>query len=379
MSLFFWYGVWLIALLWLFYTYAGYPLGMVLLSRWKAKQSRRDPSKIVHVSIVLAVRNEQQQVKAKIDNLMSLDYPAEWVELILIDDGSTDETYARMVEAAEIYKERRMVVLSLPESAGKTVALNRAVLQAQGELLLFCDARQRVDRNALRVLVAVFADEQVGAASGELVLETEHGPGLYWRYERAIRDAEGQYDSVIGVSGALYMIRRDLFQPFPEGLILDDVWMPMQIAMRGYRVLFVAGAMAFDREASIDREFQRKTRTLTGNFQLLAIMPRLLSPWHNRLFWSFFSHKIMRLLCPYALLLLAIANGVIVFRESILFSVATGSMLGQIGLYALAGLEPWLPGVLRKMARVMRTFVVLNWAAVIGFKRFLSRDFRWTR
>lgn len=330
------------------------------------------------VSVVLAAHNEEGCIEEKIHNLMSLDYPGEQLEVVVVDDASTDQTVSRIQAAQSAYPNRRMVLVSLPEASGKTVALNAGVLRTQGEFLLFCDARQRIDVGAARALVAVFADETVGAASGELYLEGDQGPGLYWRYERAIRYAESQRDSVIGATGALYMVRRSLFQSFPAGLILDDVWMPMQIAMHGYRVLFVPEAKVFDKEAAIDREFHRKTRTLAGNFQLIAAMPQLLSPWHNRLFWSFYSHKVMRLICPYALVCLFLSNMFLLLEADPGF-VWWLNMGGQVGFYSVAVLEPMLPGRFAKLSRIVRTFVVLNWAAVVGFKRFLLGDFRWTR
>jgi hypothetical protein len=241
---------------------------------------------------------------------------------------------------------------------------------------LFCDARQKIARDAVNILSSVFADPQVGAASGELMIESEKGPGLYWRYERAIRQAEGQFDSTIGTTGALYMIRRSLFRTFPPNLILDDVWLPMQIALQGHRILFVSEAKVYDCEVAIDREFQRKTRTLAGNFQLLETLPRLISPFHNRLFWQFFSHKICRLLCPYALFTVLFANAGLLLYSASWFWWAC--FVTQCAFYGLAAVGARSTANSWRIAKIAHTFIVLNWAAVIGLKRYIMRDFRWT-
>lgn len=373
-----WITVWVLALGVLVYTYIGYPVLIIWLARRRPKPVHKEPNAQRTITIILAVHDEQNTIEAKINNIVALDYPDSLVEVVVVDDGSTDNTSTILQECVARFPNRVIKVVTQTEAKGKAVALARGVEESTGELLLFCDARQRIAPEAALELVATFADESVGAASGELVLDSAEGAGLYWLYERAIRMAEGQHDSVIGVTGALYMIRKDLYEAFPPNIILDDVWQPMQIALRGYRVLFVPTAKVFDQEAKLEREFQRKTRTLAGNFQLMAVMPELLSPRRNRLFGAFLSHKVMRLLCPYALLLLWVST-LFLLNVSAFSWLWWTSFVGQAVFYVLAGLTLLTSRDWGRLARVAGTFVVLNWAAVMGFIRFLRGDFRWTR
>jgi poly-beta-1,6-N-acetyl-D-glucosamine synthase len=180
---------------------------------------------------------------------------------------------------------------------------------------VFADARQTFARSALRALVANFSDPGVGAVSGELILldeqgrEAADGVGLYWRYEKWLRAMESGIHSMMGATGAIYAIRRDLYRPLPENTILDDVMTPMSIVIRGWRAVFDPSARAFDRVASAAAvEYTRKVRTLAGNYQLLALMPALLLPWRNPVAFQFVSHKAGRLLVPYCLAALLLSN-----------------------------------------------------------------------
>jgi cellulose synthase/poly-beta-1,6-N-acetylglucosamine synthase-like glycosyltransferase len=208
--------------------------------------------------------------------------------------------------------------------------------------VLFADSRQMFDKKAIRELVANFADASVGAASGELVLldeqgkETSDAAGAYWRYEKGLRGMESVIHSVPGATGAIYAIRRELFTPLLLGTILDDVVIPMRIVLAGKRVVFDPAARAYEvasRNAS--SEYERKIRTLAGNYQLIVQMPALLAPWRNRIFVQFISHKLGRLLVPYCLVALFVSN---LFLLHGLYLVA---MLGQMVWYSLAG-AGWL-------------------------------------
>ena len=213
---------------------------------------------------------------------------------------------------------RRVRTLLKPVSQGKAAGLNDAIKLASGEVLLFTDARQQIESGALRLLIENFADPDVGAASGELMLgdptsgETGKGMGLYWRIEKKIRELESASGSVAGATGAIYCARRSLLDesPLPEGTILDDVLLPMQIVRKGFRVIFDARARAWDSpDLGESREFSRKVRTLSGNYQLLQLAPWLLSS-ENAIRFEFVSHKLSRLAVPFALLALLIASDV---------------------------------------------------------------------
>lgn len=277
------------------YVLVGYPLLLKLLARkarpvYKVFQPRS-------VSVLLAVRNGEQYMATKLDSLLALDYPRDHLEILVLSDGSTDGAE----EIVRRYSDSDSRIRWIPGPAlGKWNALNRGLAAAQGEILFFTDIRQPIEPNALRELISCFADERVGCVSGELEI-AGGGAGLYWRYEKFIRKQQARIDSVIGATGAIYAQRRSLCRPLPPDTILDDVHFPLQAFFGGYRVVFEENAKAWDTPTELDREFQRKVRTLAGNYQLIAAFPALLTP-RNRMLFHFLSHKFARLLLPFALL-----------------------------------------------------------------------------
>ncbi|MCP4677567.1 MAG: glycosyltransferase family 2 protein [Deltaproteobacteria bacterium] len=355
------------------YTYAGYPALVQVLSRLKPRTIEKKPIE-PDVSIVLAAHNEEASIGRKLENLLELDYPQNKKEIVVACDGSTDRT----AEIVREYSGSGVKLVALEKPSGKPTALNRALEVAEGEIVVFCDARQIIDKDALKILVSCFSDPQIGAVSGELHIKGQKGPGLYWKYEKSIRAAEGRLDSVPGATGALFAIRRKLFRPIPPESLLDDVYTPMQIVLSGYRTLFEPSAKVWDDEAEISTEFRRKARTLAGNFQILDHLPGILNPLKNRIFWQYTSHKLMRLVCPFALIGLLGSNLLLVLKPSPLWPLYLGTLAGQSALYALALrgaiLEPEKCG---RFSRIAHTFVVLNAAALEGLKRYIKRDFAW--
>jgi len=299
------------SLIFVSYVYLGYPLILALWKRIAARPIHKTDFQ-PKVTLIVAAYNEKANIRRKIQNCMSLDYPRSHLEILVSLDGPTDGTDVLMFKLAS----QGIHLLYSPNHKGKAAAINSAAEKASGEILVFVDARQTIDRGAIRELVANFADPTIGAASGELVLvdrqsnkEASDGVGLYWRYEKFIRSCESAIHSVIGVTGAIYAIRKELFVPLSEGTILDDVAIPMAVVLAGRRVIFDSSARVFDQVAPrADAEYKRKVRTLSGNFQLLVLMPTLLLPWANPVFFQFYSHKILRLFVPYALVLLYVSN-----------------------------------------------------------------------
>jgi poly-beta-1,6-N-acetyl-D-glucosamine synthase len=334
------------------------------------------------VSIVMAARNEGARLASRIDNLLALDYPASRRQIIVVSDGSTDDTldvlarYQRVVDCA-----------ALP-AGGKALALNAGVARAAGEIVVFADARQVFAADALCELVTPFADPTVGAVTGELLLDAESpcrrtgtdrraaerrgaarangsdrreddrrrtlrstvadGVGLYWRYEKQLRRLESSIGSTLGATGAIYAIRRSLYQPLPPDTILDDVLTPMRVVLAGYRTVFNERARAFDRAAAdADAEARRKVRTLAGNYQLLAIEPRLLLPWRNPVWFQYLSHKLGRLAVPYALLVMFFAS-IVLAGVSGPVSFYGAALTAQVVFYLLAGVGALLELLARR-------------------------------
>jgi cellulose synthase/poly-beta-1,6-N-acetylglucosamine synthase-like glycosyltransferase len=378
------------------YSYLGYPAWLWLRSRWSPRPVRRSSgrssgqgsgqsSAAPAVSAVMVVRNEEAVISRKLENLLTLDYPQEKLDVVVVSDGSSDRTPAILADYARDARVRtRLRTLMKPASQGKAAGLNDAIKLATGEVLLFTDARQQIESSALRLLIENFADPDVGAASGELMLgdptsgETGKGMGLYWRIEKKIRELESASGSVVGATGAIYCARRSLLDtpPLPEGTILDDVLLPMQIVRQGSRVIFDSRARAWDSpDLGEGREFSRKVRTLSGNYQLLQLAPWLLSS-QNAIRFEFISHKLSRLAVPFALLALLIAS---IFLRQPLYRAALGAQLAfyALSLAALAGVKI---GPLSRIADPARTFVVLNSAALVAFINFVrGRKAVWVR
>jgi len=383
MKLVFWLAASLVG-----YSYLGYPVWLWLRSRWSPHPVRRgfvESPAAPTVSAVMVVRNEEAVIARKLENLLTLDYPQAKLDVVVVSDGSSDRTTAILADyARDSGLPTRVRTLMKPVSQGKAAGLNDAIKLATGEVLLFTDARQQIESGALRLLIENFADPDVGAASGELMLgdptsgETGKGMGLYWRFEKKIRELESASGSVAGATGAIYCARRKLLDtsPLPEGTILDDVLLPMQIVRKGFRVIFDARARAWDSpDLGEGREFARKVRTLSGNYQLPQLAPWLLSS-QNAIRFEYISHKLSRLVVPFALLALLVAS---MFLPQPLYRAALGAQLAfyALSLAALAGVKI---GPLSRIADPARTFVVLNSAAMVAFINFVTgRKAVWLR
>ena len=370
-----------IALALLFYVYLGYPIvaaGRARLSNRPHRRAAIEPT----VSIIVIASNEAERIEGRLENLLALDYPAEKLQIVVGSDGSTDGT----VELAQRYRRRGVVVHAFGTRRGKPAVLNAVVPKVTGEIVLFADARQRFERGTLRALIANFADPQVGAVSGELVLRPAegaatagHGAAFYWRYEKFIRSAESRADSTVGATGAIYAIRRALFEPIPEDTLLDDVLVPLRIVRRGYRVLFEPAARAYDcTSATAQHEFARKARTIAGTFQLLSRERWLLNPFKNRLWFETVSHKALRLTTPALHLALLVAN--VAAADVALYRWLLVAHLAFYGAAAAGGVQ-------REGRRRFIGFTVpymlclLCWSTIVGFYRFAthSQPVTWER
>jgi cellulose synthase/poly-beta-1,6-N-acetylglucosamine synthase-like glycosyltransferase len=364
---------WAVSIFWgaaalIVYTYLGYPAWVFIRSCvWPRPWLRKES--IPTVSVVMAVHNGGELVSDTINHLLSLDYPHDLLEIIVVSDGSSDQTNVLLQAASD----QRLRVLICDDHRGKAAALNLGIRNAHGEILLFIDLRPRLQAGALRSLLSNFADPEVGCAAGKLILVREDHDAtsaaigdLYWSYEQWLRVCESIIDSPCGVYGGFYAVRRSLAVEFPEGLILDDVYQPLQVVRQGYRCVI-------DREAEVcdtwpktsGREFQRKVRTLAGNVQLLQLAPWLLTE-ENRLRFQIISHKLLRLFVPFALLACLLAC--IPLRHSAFYS----DLLWAQGLFyflALLGGVTDVP-ILSRVTGPASAFCLLNTAAVVALWKF---------
>lgn len=352
-----------IALAGVAYVYIGYPLILMAWRRIACRPVHKRPYEPT-VSLVIAMHNEAGNVLSKMRNCQELNYPADKLQVIVSLDAPMDSTY----ELLRDWTSQGLEVVFSPIRKGKAAAVNSGVAAAKGEIVVFGDAAQRLESNAIRELAANFADASVGAVSGALILldeygrESNQGAGAYWRYEKGLRAMESDIHSVPGATGAIYAVRRSLFEPLPADTLLDDVVAPLRIVLGGHRSILDPSARAYDTAGeNADCEYRRKRRTLTGNYQLLAEMPELLAPWRNPIFVQFVSHKVGRLLVPYCLAALFVSN------LFLLHGIYLAALTGQILFYCMAAagrLFSFRATILPYM------FVLMNWAALAGLFQF---------
>lgn len=351
------------------YTYVGYPLLVAILSRLRPWNPHRDPSYEPTVSVCIAVHDGARYLERKLESLLRLDYPAEKLEFLVYLDGQNHE----LKDIVDRFHARdpRIRLLAGERRLGKPTAINRLRAAATGDVLLMTDVRPPVVPGALKALVSHLADAAVGAVSGNLVLAGAAGSGAYWRYEKLIRASEAKFGSLVGVTGALYAIRKEDLTELPADVVLDDMWVPLKLALKKKRrISFSDEAQAHDEAFEDEREFERKVRTLAGNYQLFFRMPELLVPGQSPVWFQAISHKILRLVCPFALVLLFLCSAWRAYGEMPSASFWRVFAGAQVAFYLLAAFGQYA----RNAGRIARTFVVLNAAAVVGFWRFLRRS-----
>lgn len=360
---FFWFSLGFIL-----YTYIGYPLLLWLQARFFTKKIEKQ-TYTPFVSVVISALNEEQRIGRRLENLLEQQYPGE-LEILVVSDGSTDRTG----EIVRSFSDRNVRLLEIPEKKGKASALNLGIAEASGEIVVFTDARQRFEPDAIFQLVANFSDPFVGCVSGELMFQedTESSVklemGAYWKYEKWIRKMESRAGSVVGATGAIYAIRRELYTPLPEVSLLDDVLSPMNVVGQGFRVVFDSKAIAYDiLSDDVMQEWRRKVRTLTGNWQLLSLAPWLLVPWRNKEWGRFLSHKVCRILVPFFLVSLFALS---LKLEGLFYEVF---LLVQIVCYGLAIIGYFFSSLQSyKIFSIPFFFMVMNIAALFGFFYWIS-------
>lgn len=365
---------WLSASL-IIYAYFLYPVLVLVLSLvvdfkrnldflFKKTDWRIESKEVLYpkVSIVVPAYNEGEIIEEKLRNFSLLDYPKEDLEMLIGSDGSTDDT-ERKVESS---RQPNVRLLSFPRR-GKASTINDLIENADGQLVVLSDAAARLSPTSIKKLSRHFSRPDVGCVMGEIRMESKEGRGeedLYMRFEILLKYMENKIDAVLGASGAIYAIRKDLFEPLPEDTINDDFLIPMRIREKGYKVIYDSEAVAYEKPPKgLQTEFRRRARIGAGVPQLIRLTRRLLNPRRGAVAFSYLSHKILRWLCPYLLIAAFISN--ISLLDIVLYRWLFGL---QLAFYVLA-----LIGYLRRDAakpdRIFRApfyFVYLNLALVVG-------------
>jgi len=345
-----------------FYLLIGYPI-LLSVSRRSAPPVRKDPAYQPSFSILMAVHNGGEFLQRKLESLLALDYPPHLREILVISDGSTDDTGA----IAASFAGRGVRLLAVPRG-GKAAALNAGLTQASGDLLFFTDVRQTLDAQALTHLAANFADPSVGAVTGELRLLNPAAVGeqadmeLYWRFELWLRARHSRIDSIFSATGCIYALRRSLASPLPPDTIADDGTFSLRAFFRGYRVIFDPAAIAFDYPAAEGGEFRRRLRTLAGLWQLFVRMPQLFTG-ADRMRFHFLSYKFGRLVLPWAILL--IVGSTLALPDA---RWRNFLIVDELLLLALAAADRFVPRAfpLKRVSSPARTFLAMNVAALLA-------------
>jgi cellulose synthase/poly-beta-1,6-N-acetylglucosamine synthase-like glycosyltransferase len=356
------------------YIFAGYPLLLLILAKNKGdKKSPPVGSYQYSITAVIIACNEESVIEEKIKNILSLDYPPEKLNLIIVDDASTDNT----VDVIKGINSKRIKLLTTKQRSGKAAGLNYAMENVNSHLVFMLDARQSINLTASKDLSSWFeVDDKVGAVSGELQFKKENsnntseGMDGYWRYEKMIRKSESVISSVPGVTGAIYMLRASLYQKIPEDTILDDVLIPMNMAAKGYWIGFDERAVALDIPShDINKEKLRKTRTIKGNYQLWLRNISFSIPLKHPIWWQYLSHKVLRLLAPYAALLTLILSLLIGYQENIYGYIYACLFTAGLLMYPISLRASWMLD--NSLMRLWISFIALNWFNMLGFFHYV--------
>jgi cellulose synthase/poly-beta-1,6-N-acetylglucosamine synthase-like glycosyltransferase len=333
----FWLSVFII-----FYTYIGFPLIVVLRGRWLGRPYKQETI-ITYptVSIVISAYNESKNIAEKLDNILSMEYPRDLLEVVIASDGSTDGTDA----IVERYRDHGVKLLSLPR-VGKAAALNAAVAASKGEILVFSDANSMYKVDAIQELIRPFADSKIGGVAGNQVYRTEVAGGssgagerAYWNFDRKLKTSQGRSGNTLAATGAIYAIRRSLFQQIPDG-VSDDFVTSTGVIVQGYRLVFAPQAIAFEPVAATSKvEFGRKVRVIIRSWRAFLYRRELLNPFRYRFYAiQLFSHKILRYLVVFPLILLFLVS-LFLLNAGPFYQLAA---IMQVLFYGFALLGLWL-------------------------------------
>lgn len=364
----FWLGMILAA-----YTYVGYGLVITALAAVRPRPHRRAAIS-ARVSLIIAAYNEEQVIREKIINSLCQTYPRELLEIVVVSDGSTDETAAMVQE----YQDEGVVSLHHPARIGKAAAVMRAVENSEGEILVFSDANSMYTPDTIEKLVRNFADPEVGCVAGEKRVRSyddssvSREAGLYWRYESYLKRMDSLVNSVVGAAGEIFAVRRSLFEPAEPDSFIEDFIISMRVAAAGYRVIYEPEAISMEESpATVSDEFERRSRISAGGFQSIVRLRGLLASPRRLLVFQYLSHRVLRwAVVPFLLPVLLATN--IALAGQPLYQLLLAGQLGLIGLATAGWALQGFGGRSFRLAHVPFYFYMLNVAALSGFYRYVT-------
>jgi cellulose synthase/poly-beta-1,6-N-acetylglucosamine synthase-like glycosyltransferase len=354
------------------YVYLGYPALLFALGAWRRERPRPRPDTPPRVSLVISAYNEAEVIREKVQNSLALDYPRQALEVVVASDGSTDATVAIAAE----YAGAGVRVLDFPVNRGKNATLNEVIPQATGEIIVFTDANGKFRRDALRTLVAHFADPGVGSVCGELIYLSDadnlvaRGYNVYWRYDQQLKRLESRLGCLLGANGSIFAIRKRLYRPLLNA-VPNDMVLPIQIAAAGYRVVYEPAAVSLEAGSQdAPEELGRRSRIVgRGILGVWAVLPDVLAGGRPLVLWELVSKKLLRYCTPFFFALLALSN---VFLWTGVYRV---TLAGQVLFYGLTGASFLLrrAGIHVRFLSVPHYFVLGNLATAMGWGKVLGR------
>jgi cellulose synthase/poly-beta-1,6-N-acetylglucosamine synthase-like glycosyltransferase len=375
------------------YAYAVYPALIALVARAFGRTPSRPPAtpdNLPTATLLISAYNEESVIAQRIEDALQMNYPREKMQIVVASDGSSDRTADIVAQfcgadvTAGPSSTPRVRLINPGHRRGKSAVLNASIADITTELVFLSDANTSFDRDAARNIAAWFADPAVLSVVGRLSLidaaTGKNADGMYWKYETFLKKCEAKLGGLLGANGAIYAIRRDKFVPIPNHTIVDDFVIPLLARLHhGGTIVYDASATATEESAAdVKAEFKRRARIGAGGFQAITILWRLLNPKYGWLAFTFFSHKLLRWLCPFFLVAMLAAN-------IALFQIKTYQYLlaAQIAFYALSFMITLLPpgGKLLKPLRLAPMFTSMNLALLVGFFRWITgrQNAAWTR
>ena len=379
LAILFWLSVFLII-----YTYIGYPVLISLIAKLMPFQGRAAGISDLSVTLLVTAYNEEAVIEKKIENSLGLDYPRDRLQIIVAADGSSDRTS----EIVGKFHDRGVELTHTSRRDGKLAAINRAIPQSRGDIIVFSDANNIYNPDAIRKLIAPFSDPSVGAATGAKLIiqdgsELSGAEGVYWKYESWIKTNETILGTCTSSVGEILAIRRELYIPPPNNIINDDYYIVLDLIKRGFRVFYVPEAQSFEYISATARdEMVRRSRMNTGKYQAIFMSYRLLPFNRPLLLWQIISHKYFRAFLPFGFIGALVTNIFLVLLQrdtpSSLFRVsppyAWVFLSMQLFFYLLAALGNLVKfrGLLGRLVYLPTYLVNSNLAILRGFYGFVT-------
>jgi cellulose synthase/poly-beta-1,6-N-acetylglucosamine synthase-like glycosyltransferase len=365
------------------YVYVGYPLLITLFAQLRGRTIQGQPI-LPTVTLLFAAHNEEKVIAQKLDNSLALNYPRDRLQILVADDGSTDQT----PEIAKAYQTQGVQLIHFADRRGKLSAINSAIKFAANEIILFSDSDNFYPVDTVHEIVKYFSDSSVGAVSGgrNVVGDNSLGSaeGLYWKYEEHIKLQESRLHSCVGVAGDLLAIRRELYISPPPNIINDDFFTALSIIKQGYRVIYAPKARSYHPAASSEMgEMERRARMVAGRYQAMFLAWQMLPFQRPVVLWQVISHKYLRPLVPFAMILMLFTNILAFFNQSpsnmpawLALSPPYGLLFFtlQLVFYSLAlmGKGNKRKGLMGKILYLPTFLLNSNLAALFGLYRYMS-------